>query len=256
MFIRNEDFRSFLRHYPIVSLIVAVNIVIFFIVHFHLTGGFLYYEMLDVNARVALGEYWRLVTPIFLHYGFFHVLFNCFSIVLFAPALERILGKIMFPAAYVLAGVLGNLATYFLEPLNYASLGASGAIFGLFGIYVYMVLFRKDLIDRANSQLVMTILIFALVSTFLTSGINIVAHLFGFIGGMLLAPPLLSRVPLNYSWYPSDVSSRRGHYQDTTVTFDPNRWKKRLKRQNTAKKIVWGLVTLFILFGLVSYLIR
>ncbi|HET7626909.1 MAG TPA: rhomboid family intramembrane serine protease [Bacillales bacterium] len=256
MFIRNEDFRSFLRNYPMVSLIVAINLIIFLLVHFQMAGGSVLSFMVEANAGIAMGEYWRLVTPIFLHYAFFHVLFNCFSIILFAPALERILGKFLFVLAFLFCGVIGNLATYWLEPLTYQSLGASGAIFGLFGIYVYMVLFRKDLIDRMNSQLIITILIFSLISTFFTSNVNIVAHLFGFIGGLLIAPPVLSRVPIGYSWYPNSRSRTRGHYQGTTVTFDPDRWKKRLKRQATAKKVVWGLITLFILFGLLSYLIR
>lgn len=253
MFIRNEDFRSFLRHYPIVSWIVGINLLIFLIVHFRLAGGYLYFQMLDINYRVAQGDYWRLVTPIFLHEGFAHVLFNSFSTVLFAPALERILGKWKFIVVYLGAGIIGNLATFFLEPPNYASLGASGAIFGLFGVYVYIVLFRKDLIDRANSQLIVTMVVFALVMTFFSSGINILAHLFGLIGGLLLAPLLLSRVPLNYSWQPA---ASRGHYQDTEVTFDPNRWRKRQKRQDIAKKIVWGLLALFVLFGIIAMIVR
>jgi membrane associated rhomboid family serine protease len=253
MFIRNEDFRSFLRHYPIVSWIIGINLFIFLIVHFRLTGGYLYFQMLDINFRVAQGEYWRLITPIFLHEGFAHVLFNSFSTVLFAPALERILGKWKFIVVYLGAGIIGNLATFFLEPPNYASLGASGAIFGLFGAYVYIVLFRKDLIDRANSQLIVTMVVFALIMTFFSSGINILAHLFGLIGGLLLAPPLLSRVPLNYSWQPV---ARRGHYQDTEVTFDPTRWQKRQKRQEIAKKIVWGLLALFVLFGIIGMIVR
>lgn len=252
MFIRNESFQSFLRHYPLVSFIVGINLFVFLIVNVA-PGNLLFNLMVQFNIRVAIGEYWRLITPIFLHEGMMHVLFNSFATVLFAPALERILGKWKFIAAYLGAGIIGNIATFLLEGPYYASLGASGAIFGLFGIYIYMILFRKDLMDRDSQQIVVTIVVFSLVMTFFNSGINVLAHLFGMIGGLLLAPPLLSRVPFGFSWMPS--FQRRGHYQDTSVTFDPNRWRKKQRRKEIAKKVIWGLLALFILFGIINVIL-
>ncbi|HET7522496.1 MAG TPA: rhomboid family intramembrane serine protease [Bacillales bacterium] len=251
MFIRNESFRSFLRHYPVVSFIVGINLVIFLPVFFW-PGHFIVNLMAQYNIRIAMGEYWRLVTPIFLHATIPHVLFNSFSTVLFAPALERILGKWRFIAAYLGAGVIGNIATFLLQGPYYGSLGASGAIFGLFGIYIYMILFRKDLIDRDSQQIVVTIIVFSLIMTFFSANINILAHLFGLIGGLLLAPPLLAAVPQGFSWQPS---MRRGHYHDTNVTFDPNRWKKKQRRKDIAKKGIWGLIALFVLLGIIYTII-
>lgn len=260
MFVRNEDFRSFLRHYPLVSIIVAINLIIFLIVNLlpppigGLSGNISSF-LIEWNGGIAQGQYWRLITPIFLHVGFTHVLFNSFWTVLFAPALERILGKWKFVIAYLGAGVIGNIATYYLQGPQVVSLGASGAIFGLFGIYIYMVLFRKDLIDRPSKQIVIWIVIFSVITTFLTPGVNIVAHLFGFIGGLLIGPPLLARVPQNFSWQ-SAIVKRRGSYQDTEVTFNPNRWQRHRKRKDITKKIIWGLIALFVLFGIISMIFR
>src|SRR5699024_10307837 len=98
-------------------------------------GDVVFEQLVGVNILVAHGEVWRLVTPIFLHKGFTHLLFNSFSLVLFGPGLERILGKGRFLLVYLSAGVFANIATFFIQPPTYIHLGASGAIFGIFGYY-------------------------------------------------------------------------------------------------------------------------
>lgn len=188
MFVRTENFRSFIRLYPIISIIIGIHLLIFigvnlFPVLLRLTAG--------INIYILAGEYWRLVTPIFVHEAFPHFLFNSFSLYLFGPALERLLGKFKFILGYIGAGVIANVATLMLQGPGYSHIGASGAIFGLFGLYVYIIYARKELIDQQNSQIVLTILVLSLVMTFVTPRINILGHLFGLVGGAALAPILL-----------------------------------------------------------------
>ncbi|MFC7394904.1 rhomboid family intramembrane serine protease [Scopulibacillus cellulosilyticus] len=202
MFVRNENFKTFIKLYPIVSCIIAINIVIYLIIFldkFTSTGiGYTIVNSgIGFNAAIAYGEWWRLITPIFLHITFPHVLFNCFSILLFAPALELLLGKWRFIIAYLGAGLIGNLAVYLFQPMGYSYLGASGAIFGLFGIYLFMVAIRRDLIDSFNTKIIVVILILGLISTFVYPDIDILGHLFGFLGGFILAPFLLMKVKHN-----------------------------------------------------------
>lgn len=254
MFVRHESFSAFLRNYPVTSSLIAINLLVFLLIHLlpaPVGGeiGFLFQKMVGWNGGIAEGEYWRLITPIFLHFGVAHVLFNSFSLVLFAPALERILGKIKFLIAYLGSGVIANIATFWLEPPSYLYLGASGAVFGLFGIYVYMVLFRKDLMDAASAQIVITILVISLIMTFIGSNINILGHLFGLIGGLLLAPPLLAGIPLYYSWQPQ-VAPRR-----TKGTFDPNRWQKKRRNRRLVRMGLWTVFAVLILLGLLSSLL-
>lgn len=194
LFTRSESFRSFLRLYPIISIIVGIHLFLWMLVYIPSPVGLLLLkQMVGLNLLIAEGEYWRLVTPIIVHGSFGHMLFNSFSLVLFGPALEKMLGKTKFILSYVLTGIFANGATYLLEPLEFSHVGSSGAIFGLFGIYVYMVLNRKDLIDVANSQVILTILAIGLVMTFINSNINVVAHIFGLIGGLLIAPLVLNK---------------------------------------------------------------
>lgn len=198
MFTRTEDFRTFIKFYPIISIIIGIHILLWlgFSLSFHPVQA-LKEKMIGYNFWIAGGEYWRLFTPIFLHSNFGHMLFNSFSLVLFGPSLEKMLGKTRFSIAYLGTGVIANLATYFLEPLQYIHVGSSGAIFGLFGIYVYMVIFHKDLISRDNTQIVLTILVIGLIVTFTSPNINVSAHLFGLLGGTILAPLLITNNIVN-----------------------------------------------------------
>lgn len=196
MFIRTErNIQEFLKFYPVVSVLALINLGLWFIISFlKLPIGLKIYDLgIGHNLTVLLfDEYWRLVTPIFLHADFGHVVFNTFALVLFGPALEKMLGSFKFVSIYLLTGIIGNVGTFFMDMHSVIPhLGASGAIYGLFGIYIFMVLFRKDLISKADSQIIKTIFVLGVVMSLLRSNINISAHLFGFIGGFIVGPLLL-----------------------------------------------------------------
>lgn len=248
MFVRNESFGSFLRSYPVVSGIVMIHLVLFLwmFLFWSLGGQFIFIQGVGHNLSVANGEWWRLITPIFMHQAPAHFLFNSFSLVLFGPALERQLGKIRFIAIYLLTGILANIATFFIGGLDYhPHLGASGAIFGLFGLYAYMALYRKDLIDKDNSQVVMTILVIGLIMTFVNTGINIYAHIFGVIAGAALAPVFLYKLKRYQPQY------RNVHDRDE-ITFNPKRWNNKSRlNANTKQKILWVIFAIFVILGVV-----
>lgn len=251
MFIRNErSLKEFIQSYPIVSGLVIIHLFLWLIINFlRLPIGIdLYQWGVGHNFLTHTGDYWRLLTSIFLHGDLMHALFNSFALVLFGPALEQMLGKVKFIIAYFAAGLAGNIATYAFDPTAYyVHLGASGAIFGLFGIYVFMVGFRKHLIDQANSQIVMTILIIGLVMTFLRSNINVTAHIFGFFGGFIIAPFVLNNVRPYSPW-----RNRRRYRDDDSIQFDPNRWKKRRISSKLKKNVFWIILGILVVLGLLS----
>lgn len=192
MFIRNENFDTFRKSYPVVTILLTIHILVFLLykLSFFGVGHWIYNQGIGWNQMIAEGQWWRLITPIFLHANIPHVLFNSFTLFLFAPALEVMLGKSKFIIGYLGAGVIGNIATFYLQNNTYMYLGASGAIFGLFGFYLFLVLFRKELIGKDNSTIIITILVISLIMTFLQANIDILGHLFGLLGGLLLAPIL------------------------------------------------------------------
>mgnify|MGYP001247231958 CR=1 FL=1 len=253
MFIRTErSVKDFMRFYPIVSTIVIINLLLWLMIYvLQLQIGYEIYHLgIGHNLSVHYGEYWRILTPIFLHGGLSHVLFNSFALVLFGPALEQMLGKFRFILAYLLTGIAGNLGTYIIDPTSIVPhLGASGAVYGLFGIYLYMVFFRKDLIDRGNARLIQIIFVIGLIMTFLQPNVNIAAHIFGFLGGFAIGPIVL----INTRPFSMARNYERRRFDDDEVQFDPNRWKRRkLLPRKLTKNIFWIILGIIVVIGFVS----
>lgn len=254
MFIRTErSVKDFMHFYPIVTTIIIINLLLWIMIDvLQLSIGHTIYNWgIGHNFSVYHGDYWRLITPIFLHAGLGHVIFNSFALVLFGPALEQMLGRFKFIIAYLIAGIIGNIGTFMIDPVSMIPhLGASGSIYGLFGLYLYMIFFRKDLIDRGNAQIIQVIFVIGLVMTFIRPNINIAAHLFGFLGGFALGP-LVLRSAVPFSMYRNRPRKQRNRNED--VQFDPNRWqKKRLIPQSIKRNIFWIILGILVVIGFVS----
>jgi membrane associated rhomboid family serine protease len=241
-----------MMYYPVVSWLVIIHFVLWLIIDFlKLPFGIALFQWgAGLNIAIYHGEYWRLVTSIFLHGGLMHALFNSFSLVLFGPALEQMLGRFKFIIAYIGTGIAGNLATYLIDPTAYyMHIGASGAIYGLFGIYIFMVLFRKHLIDPSSAQIVVVISIIGGVMTFIRPGINIYAHVFGFLGGLALASIVLHHVRPFSPWH-----VRRVRDNDDTIQFNPDRWQRRRVPKHIKMRIFWILLGILVVLGLIGRL--
>lgn len=132
---------------------------------------------------VGAGEWWRLLTSAFLHQEIWHIGFNMMALWFLGPPLEQALGRGRFIALYLLSALGGNVLTFWLMAQNVPSLGASGAIFGLFGATA--VLMRRM---RYDMRPIAVLLGINLVVTFLP-GLNIAwqAHLGGLIVGAIIA---------------------------------------------------------------------
>jgi membrane associated rhomboid family serine protease len=134
-------------------------------------------------ADFVPSEPWRMVTPALVHStgSIFHILFNMYSLFVFGPILERMLGRWRFLGLYVLADVGGQLAVLFIAP-DTPVIGASGAIFGLLG--AFFVVQRR--LGGNNLQLIIVIGL-NLVIGFIVPGIAWQAHVGGLLAGALVA---------------------------------------------------------------------
>jgi rhomboid protease GluP len=147
-----------------------------------------------VTALIAAGEYWRLFTAMFLHIGIMHLFFNGYALLAIGTELERLFGPGRFTAIYLLAGLLGNLASYAFSP--HLAAGASGAIFGLIGaLAAFFLLHRERLGSWGRSRLANIAFLIAinLFFGFTQPGIDNLAHLGGLLGGLGLGWALSPR---------------------------------------------------------------
>ena len=185
MFIRRENFKQYISYYPVVSTLLAINIIVYFITIIPSIGKHIFNWGVSVNILIANGEWWRLVTSMFLHGSFTHILFNAFSLFVFAPDLERLMGKGRFIIIYLASGLAGNILTYIIEGPYYASVGASGAIFGVFGAFAALVYYTRNNFPQLK-QVILPLLIVSIIMTFLSPGINELAHLGGLATGLVI----------------------------------------------------------------------
>jgi membrane associated rhomboid family serine protease len=133
---------------------------------------------------VADGEWYRLLTSAFLHeplgsgLGFFHIAFNMWALIVVGPALERLLGRARYLAVYLISALGGSVLFYLIARPTAVGIGASGAIFGLFG--AWFVLSRRLHLD---ARMVVGLIAINLVISFTISGIAWQAHVGGLIAG-------------------------------------------------------------------------
>lgn len=141
----------------------------------------------DVGARYTMavweGEVWRLLTAVFLHAGLLHLVLNTWALLAVGPAVEAIFGPARMLAIYLTSGVVGNAASTLWG--GEASVGASGAIFGLFGALVFFGLRHRERLSRRYWGALLPTVVGNLVYGFTQPRIDNWAHLGGLAGGFL-----------------------------------------------------------------------
>jgi membrane associated rhomboid family serine protease len=116
---------------PVITYaLIAINVVMFVL---ETVSRGLKSELVLFPPAVADGDLYRLLTSAFMHYGIAHLLFNMYALYIIGPPLEKWLGRLRFTGLYALSALGGSVLVYLLSPLNAATAGASGAVFGLFG---------------------------------------------------------------------------------------------------------------------------
>jgi membrane associated rhomboid family serine protease len=138
-----------------------------------------------VPILVAAGEWYRLITAMFLHIGLFHLLLNSFAIYVFGGLVEQALGTVRFLAVYLVTGFAASAASFAFGPPDRASVGASGAVFGLLGAWLAYNLRRRSLsLGRANIQWVVMLIGINLVLGLVVPRIDWLAHVGGLVAGV------------------------------------------------------------------------
>ena len=174
-------------------ILAAINGIVFFMLSF---GGITEdtYYMLENGAMyvpyiMENGEYYRLFTSMFLHFGFSHLLNNMVTLLVMGRYVEPIVGKVRLLILYFVSGLGGNLLSYFEEITtgNYTvSAGASGAIFGITGALFALTIIYRGRIGHLTPRDMAIMVGISLYLGFASEGVDNLAHIGGLICGFLM----------------------------------------------------------------------
>ena len=174
--------------------VIAVNIIVFAVMsifgntldaQYMAEHGAMYPPYVAEN-----GQYWRLFTSMFMHFGLMHILNNMVMLGAVGRIVEIAMGHVRFLIAYIVAGICGGALSYavMLHNNDYAvSAGASGAIFGMVGALVWIVIVNRGFYEGISRQQVIFMVILMIYYGVSTSGVDNWDHLGGLAGGFIIS---------------------------------------------------------------------
>ena len=195
------ELKAFLKSRAVLNLcIVAANVIVFFVLDIMGdTEGAVFMAYHGASFApwvVENGEYYRLFTCMFLHFGIQHLFNNMLCLLFLGDLLEKLAGKWRYLVIYF-AGGLGSSAAsvyYDLRTENYAvSAGASGAIFAVIGALVFLAVINRGSIPSVSRRRLYLMAALSVFQGFSSQGVDNVAHVAGFILGFLLGAVLMGR---------------------------------------------------------------
>ncbi|NLZ81065.1 MAG: rhomboid family intramembrane serine protease [Clostridiales bacterium] len=186
------------KHFSSVNtILVIINVLVFIFLeiggdtedaYYMLTRGAMFVPLMVEN-----GEYYRLFTSMFLHFGINHLTGNMISLLFLGDNLERALGKIKYLVLYLVSGLGASACSFaynYIKGENVVAAGASGAVFGVIGALFYTLIRNKGKLEDLTSMRLGILIVYILYSGFVSSGIDNAAHIGGLLIGFLLAIPL------------------------------------------------------------------
>ncbi|RLK63247.1 rhomboid family intramembrane serine protease [Atopobacter sp. AH10] len=186
------------NHNAVTSFFLLVQVLVFLAME--LAGGstsglVLVFFGAKVNSLIATGQWWRLVSPIFLHIGLVHLLMNSLTLYYMGQLAESFFASFRFALLYLLSGIMGNVASYaFSQDL---SAGASTSLFGLFAAFVLLgYIFPRDYYLKAVSRNFKMLVLMNVFYGLMSNDVDNYGHLGGFIGGALWT--IIFAFPNNY----------------------------------------------------------
>lgn len=185
--LEQQDMSFFSSGKPIVTYTVLALLAVIFLVLERSGSSMNVNTLIELGAKynpgIVEGEWWRLVTAMFLHIGFLHLFMNSLALFFIGGITERIYGTARFIIIYFAAGVFASTVSFAMN--EQVSAGASGAIFGCFGALLYLGLAHQRLFFRTLGMNVLVILGINLVFGFTVQAVDNGAHIGGLVGGFI-----------------------------------------------------------------------
>lgn len=176
---------------PIITYsIIFICVLVFILMYVLGNGSTDNYTLLlfgaNLDALTKNGDYYRLLTSMFLHIGIMHLLCNMYSLYIIGKEVENVFGKWKYLVIYILSGIAGSILSLAFNH-NTICAGASGAIFGLLGALLYFGYYYRPYLGATLTRSIIPVIAINLIIGFLDSGIDNSAHIGGLVGGLLVA---------------------------------------------------------------------
>ncbi|MBF4692852.1 rhomboid family intramembrane serine protease [Fusibacter ferrireducens] len=169
------------------EILIGINIIMFLLTTLiDIAGGEAWLILgAKINILIAMGQVWRLLTATFLHAGIMHLIFNMMALYILGRDIERFYGPKKYLFIYFMSGLVGSAFSFLLVPNT--SVGASGAIFGLFGANLYLYFVNPHAYKRIFGTDFLILIGINLVISFVRPNIDVVGHIAGLITGFIAA---------------------------------------------------------------------
>lgn len=176
--------------------ITITNIIIFINIVMYIITAYLSWNIWDANTEVLIflgakhnelirkGEFYRLITAMFLHGGILHIGLNMYVLKSIGTLIESTYGKLKFSLIYLVSGITSSLFSFYFSPA--VSIGASGAIFGLMGAALIFGIKMRQKIGRDFLRSILQVILVNLILGFSISNIDNFGHLGGLVGGLVI----------------------------------------------------------------------
>lgn len=183
--------RLFTFKKPVVTdVLILLCILIFAAMYIFGNGSTDSYTLIKFGANIdtytKAGDYYRLITCMFLHIGLFHLICNMYSLYIIGNSVENFFGKWKYLIIYFISGISGSILSLAFSH-NTILAGASGAIFGLLGALLYFGYYYRAYLGSAGKNAIIQVILINLLIGFMVPGISNAAHIGGLVGGILSA---------------------------------------------------------------------
>ena len=174
--------------------IIVINIIVFLLMLVISKEGLLAFSSDtlvkfggNIKSLVLEGEFYRIISSTFIHDGIMHLFFNMYALYVVGPQLENFFGKTRYALIYIISAITGSMLSLAFNNAYTVSVGASGAIFGLFGSLLYFGYYYRVYLGSLLRSQIIPVILLNLCLGFTMTGIDNAAHIGGLVGGILIS---------------------------------------------------------------------
>ncbi len=220
-------FLNYIKKHPVTAFLLLANLIMFFIVA--LSGGFTSVNLIKFGGLVPnlvnQGEYWRILTSMFLHASFWHFFFNSFFLYYIGGSVEKILGSTKYAILYIISGIGSGIAVWLFSDPNIPTIGASGALYGIMAALFLMTYIRSSWFHPRtirSIRFMVAINLFITFASMISDGsISVWGHAGGFLVGLVVVYFMMPKEPyITNRRYRPQPKPETSHYGRTVIDAD------------------------------------